>query len=82
MNHMDSSIMSHMDINIGLKSYIKEKVTNQARIPTKVLRKVHSNLPATVSAKLWRLDTLIYQELENRYVMKQFSWPSALPQLM
>ena len=61
MSHMDSSIMSHMDINIGSKSYIfkymisfiKEKVTKQARITTKVRRKVHSNLPATVSEKLW-----------------------------
>ena len=40
-----------MDINIGSKSYIKVKVTKQARITTKVLRRVHSNLPATVSEK-------------------------------
>ena len=51
--------MRHMDINIGSKSYIKEKVTKQARITTKVVRRVHSNLPVTVSEKLWHLDTLI-----------------------
>ena len=61
MSHMHSSIMSHMDINIGSKSYIKEKVTKQARITTKVLRRVDSKLPATVSEKLCHLDTLIYQ---------------------
>ena len=61
MTHMDSSIMSHMDINISSKSYIKEKVTKQGRVTTKVLRRVHSNLPATVSEKLCHLDTLIYQ---------------------
>ena len=65
MRHMDSSIMSHTDINIGSKSYIKEKVTKQARITTKVLRRVHSNLPATVSKKLWHLNTLIYRVISS-----------------
>ena len=54
-----------MDINIGSKSYIKEKVTNQARITTKVLRKVYSILPATVSENLWHLDTFIYQVISS-----------------
>ena len=65
MSHMDSSIISHMNLNIGSKSYIKEKVTKQARITTKVLRRVHSNLPATVSENLWHLDTLIYQVVSS-----------------
>ena len=54
-----------MDINIGSKSYIKEKVIKQARITTKVLRRVHSGLSATVSEKLWHLDTLIYQVISS-----------------
>ena len=57
--------MSHVDINIDSKAYIKEKVTKQARITTKVLRRVHSNLPATISEKLWHLDTLIYQVISS-----------------
>ena len=62
---MHSSIMSHMDINIGSKSYIKEKVTKQTRITMEFLRKVHSNLPAIVSEKLCHLDTLIYQVISS-----------------
>ena len=54
-----------MDINIGSKSYIKQKVTKQARITTKVLTRVYSNLPVTGSEKLCHLYTLSYQIISS-----------------
>ena len=58
--------MSHMDVHqFGSKSYMKEKMTKQARITTKDLRSVHSSLPATVSEKLWQLDVWIYQVISS-----------------
>ena len=52
-------------MNIGSKSYVKEKMTKQARIKTNDLKIVHSNLPATILEKLWHLDAWIYQVISS-----------------
>ena len=53
--------MSYMNVH----QYWLKIVTEQAKIITKNLKKVHSNLPATVSVKLWHLDVWIYQVISS-----------------